>query len=92
MVSSARKSQTVVREDKRGTLSVRLNMCRVLGLSDAETGEILAGKSSSVQFSPASMTKVMTLIVACENLTQKDLERKIPFSEEIHEYVKELKL
>lgn len=56
-------------------------------LIDAETGEILAQKSSDAQFSPASMTKVMTLIVACENLSQEDLERKIPFSEEIHEYV-----
>ena len=56
-------------------------------LIDAETGEILAQKSSDVRFSPASMTKVMTLIVACENLSQEDLERKIPFSEEIHEYV-----
>lgn len=56
-------------------------------LIDAETGEILAKKSSDVQFSPASMTKVMTLIVACENLSQEDLVRKIPFSQEIHEYV-----
>ena len=56
-------------------------------LLDAETGEILAGKQSDVQFSPASMTKVMTLIVACENLSAQDLERKIPFSEEIHKYV-----
>ncbi len=56
-------------------------------LIDAETGEIIAQKSSNVQFSPASMTKVMTLIVACENLSQEDLEKKIPFSEEIHEYV-----
>lgn len=56
-------------------------------LIDAETGEILAKKSSDIKFSPASMTKVMTLIVACENLSQDDLERKIPFSEEIHEYV-----
>ena len=56
-------------------------------LIDAETGEILAQKSSDVQFSPASMTKVMTLIVACENLSQEDLEKKIPFSEEIHKYV-----
>ena len=56
-------------------------------LMDAETGEIIAAKQSRVQFSPASMTKVMTLIVACEHLSQEDLERKIPFSEEIHEYV-----
>lgn len=56
-------------------------------LLDAETGEILAGKQSDVQFSPASMTKVMTLIVACENLSTDDLNRKISFTEEIHQYV-----
>ena len=56
-------------------------------LLDAQTGEILAGKQSNVRFSPASMTKVMTLIVACENLTTDDLNRKIPFTEEIHQYV-----
>ena len=56
-------------------------------LMDAESGEILAQKGSSVPFSPASMTKVMTLIVACENLSEADLSRKIPFSEEIHAYV-----
>ena len=56
-------------------------------LIDAESGAILAQKGSSTQFSPASMTKVMTLIVACENLSESDLNRLIPFSEEIHEYV-----
>ena len=56
-------------------------------LIDAETGEILAGKDYDVKFSPASMTKVMTLIVALENLTAEDLERKIAFTQEVYEYI-----
>ena len=55
-------------------------------LINAQTGEILAQKNASIAFSPASMTKVMTLIVACENLTTKDLERKIPLTDEIVTY------
>lgn len=56
-------------------------------LIDAETGMILAQKGADESFSPASMTKVMTLVVACERLTASDLERKLPFTEEIHQYV-----
>lgn len=47
---------------------------------DAATGEILAGRNTNVQFSPASMTKVMTLIVACEKLTEEDLETRIEYT------------
>ena len=56
-------------------------------LIDAETGEILAQKGAEIAFSPASMTKVMTLIVACEQLKGNDLERKIPLTDEIVTYV-----
>ena len=56
-------------------------------LIDAETGMILAQKGADVVFSPASMTKVMTLIVACENLTEADLTRKLAFTEDIYQYV-----
>jgi len=56
-------------------------------LVNAETGEIVAGRNFDTVFSPASMTKVMTLIVACENLTEADLERKLPLTEEIVQYV-----
>ncbi len=83
VIKPSATSQTVV-FDKDDKTKVDSQFAVLL---DAETGEILAGKQSDVQFSPASMTKVMTLIVACENLTEADLERKIPFSEEIHEYV-----
>lgn len=56
-------------------------------LIDAKTGKIVAQKNSELVFSPASMTKVMTLIVACENLTTDDLDRMLPYTHDIHEYV-----
>ena len=56
-------------------------------LIDLQTGRVVAEKNSDLVFSPASMTKVMTLIVACENLTQDDLERQIPLSFDVVEYV-----
>lgn len=56
-------------------------------LINLETGEIVAQKNAESIFSPASMTKVMTLIVACENLTTEDLNRQIPLSYDVVEYV-----
>ncbi len=56
-------------------------------LIDLKTGKIVAQKNSDTIFSPASMTKVMTLIVACENLTTNDLDRQLPLSHDIVEYV-----
>lgn len=56
-------------------------------LINAETGEILAVKNASQRFAPASMTKVMTLIVACEHLTQTDLDRKVTFTQDAFDYV-----
>lgn len=56
-------------------------------LIDLQTGRVVAEKNSDLVFSPASMTKVMTLIVACENLTKDDLDRQLPLTYEIVEYV-----
>ena len=56
-------------------------------LIDLQTGKIIAQKNSDLIFSPASMTKVMTLIVACENLTVDDLDRQLPLSQDVVEYV-----
>lgn len=56
-------------------------------LIDLQTGKIVAQKNADVLFSPASMTKVMTLIVACENLTVDDLDRQLPLSYDVVEYV-----
>ena len=41
-------------------------------LVDLTTGKIVAGKSSSAELKPASMTKVMTLIVVIENLSHEN--------------------
>lgn len=56
-------------------------------LVDAETGEILAGKNADAQFSPASMTKVMTLIVACEKLKTGELNKVVYMTDTMREYV-----
>lgn len=56
-------------------------------LVDAQTGEILAGKNAHVRFNPASMTKVMTLIVACERLNESDLDRKLQLTQDVHDYM-----
>lgn len=56
-------------------------------LLDASSGEILAQKGGNVRFNPASMTKVMTLIVACEYLTDEDLDRKLQLTQAAHDYM-----
>ena len=56
-------------------------------LIDAETGMILAQKGADVAFAPASMTKVMTLIIACEMLDESDLEREVMMTDEMLLYV-----
>ena len=56
-------------------------------LVDLQSGKIVAQKNADIAFSPASMTKVMTLIVACENLTTEDLNRQVPLSYDVVEYV-----
>ena len=56
-------------------------------LINLQTGEIVAQKNSDLAFSPASMTKVMTLIIACENLTVEDLDRQVPLTNEVVQYV-----
>ena len=53
---------------------------------DLDQGTILGEKNSSVSMNPASMTKVMTLLVAIENLP--DLEKKITITQDIVDYVK----
>ena len=56
-------------------------------LIDAESGKILAGKNADTRFAPASMTKVMTLIVSCEMLSESDLDREVIMTDEILRYV-----
>ena len=53
---------------------------------DLDICTILGEKDSYVRMNPASMTKVMTLLVAVENLP--DLEKKITITQDIVDYVK----
>ena len=56
-------------------------------LIDAESGEILAHKNADQKFNPASLTKVMSLIVMCEKLKEEDLDRQVLMSEDLLTYV-----
>lgn len=53
---------------------------------DVETGKIIAGKNTDKTFVPASMTKVMTLIVACEKLKTEDLTKRITLNAYYNNY------
>lgn len=56
-------------------------------LIDAATGEILLSKGHDVRFNPASMTKIMTLIALCENLSEEDLDKEIVMTSDLRKYV-----
>ena len=57
-------------------------------LIDLDTYESIAEKSADTQIYPASMTKVMSLLVACENL--KSLKTKLTVTKEITDYAQEM--
>lgn len=55
-------------------------------LVEADAGLVVAEKNGSAKMYPASMTKVMTLLVACEHIT--DLNEKLEITQDIVDYVK----
>ncbi len=55
---------------------------------DVQTGRILAAKDADTRFHMASMTKIMTLIVACERLENWELGVELVFSSEINSFVR----
>lgn len=58
-------------------------------LADLKTGEIIASRKADELIYPASMTKVMTLIVVAENLPTEDcLKDEITVSADIYEEMK----
>lgn len=57
-------------------------------LTNSSSGEIVASLNSDARFSPASMTKVMTLIVMCERLTRDDLKQTVTFTSEMYDYAR----
>ncbi len=58
-------------------------------LVDAESGTVLASKDANQKIHPASMTKVMTLMVLCERLKESDLDVKVKMTEQLYSYVRE---
>ena len=57
-------------------------------LIDLDTYQSIAEKSADTQIYPASMTKVMSLLVACENL--KSLKTKLTVTKEITDYAQQM--
>ena len=55
-------------------------------LVDADTGLVVAEKNGSAKMYPASMTKVMTLLVACEHIS--DFSEKLEITQDIVDYIK----
>ena len=55
-------------------------------LVDADAGLVVAEKNGSAKMYPASMTKVMTLLVACEHIADPD--EKVEITQDIVDYVK----
>lgn len=55
-------------------------------LVDEQQNEIIAKKGEQERISPASMTKVLTLLVAAEMLTEADLEDTFEITREITDY------
>lgn len=55
-------------------------------LIDVEKGTILAGKGAKKKIYPASMTKILTVLVAAENVTEEQLEDKVTITAEITDY------
>ena len=53
-------------------------------LLDVTTGRVVASKNPDVQANPASITKVMTLLVAVENIDNLDAEYTVPWQVTTH--------
>ncbi len=54
-------------------------------LVNLDTGKVVASKEGTVRINPASMTKILTLLVAAENIT--DLEDTFEMTQEIGDFV-----
>lgn len=53
---------------------------------DVESGAILAQKEAYTRMNPASMTKILTVLVAAEHLTEEDLDRTATITIDITDY------
>lgn len=53
---------------------------------DVDTGDILSQRNYQQIINPASMTKILTVLVAAEHVTREDLERKFTITLDITDY------
>ncbi|MCQ2498569.1 MAG: serine hydrolase [Lachnospiraceae bacterium] len=49
---------------------------------DGATGEAIASKEGFTRINPASMTKIMTVLVAADHITEADLDNKVTITQE----------
>ena len=56
-------------------------------LIDLTNGDVVCEREGFTRINPASMTKVMTVLVAAEHLKEEDLDKTITIIEEDHGYV-----
>lgn len=49
---------------------------------DGATGEAIASKAGFTRINPASMTKIMTVLVAADHITEADLDNKVTITQE----------
>ena len=75
--------------DKVGIIPVDSIYSSHAALADLSTGEIIASRKADETIYPASMTKVMTLIVVAENLPSEDcLKDEITISQTVYDAMK----
>lgn len=55
-------------------------------LIDVDSGAILAQKDAKERMNPASMTKILTVLVAAEHLTEADLDETVSITIDITDY------
>lgn len=55
-------------------------------LLDVNSGDILAAKGAHERISPASMTKILTVLVAAEHITPEQLDDKVTITIDITDY------
>lgn len=86
-----KKVISVFTDDNTVTLDEEI-LSKYAVLIDASTGKIIAGKNASVKMYPASMTKIMSVIVAYEYMLENDIDidnTYLTLTDEILEYIEE---
>lgn len=73
------------KEDEDPTKSKYLQSSYMI-LVDLESGNVVAERSSDTIISPASMTKILTVLTAMDYITEADLDKKVKISQDIVDY------